>query len=591
MGAVYLARDPRFERLVAIKVLNRQFVTDAAFKARFDREAHAIASLEHSAIVPVHDYGEEEGEPYLVFRLMEGGSLAERLAQAPLPAEEVVRIVTRIAGALDYAHVRGIVHRDIKPANILFDRDGDAWLTDFGIAKLTEEASTLTGIGLVGSPTYMSPEQCEGEPATAASDIYSLGCTTYEAFTGVPPFVAESALALLLKHLHEPPPLATLPDAPLPEEINAALRAAMAKDPAERPPRALAFARALAEAADVRITPSMAGVSVGPGALTSTRVRQGDTAVTSSPALARMGTQQEGRRRWFLFAAAFGVAAIVAGTAAFLLMSGGGSADDEPSLSTGPAAGPPSSGALKVSAGGAHSCAVTRASLVTCWGEDDSGQANPPPERFRRVSAGTSHSCGVRTNQELYCWGSNDAGESEPPPGQFFEVASGVSHSCGLRVDGTITCWGVGTAKPPEGKFTEIAAGVRTDCAVAPGRVACWGDQEDLTLTPMFREAVHVAVGAAHVCTIINTGAVYCAGNNDAGQGIAPPGTFKEISAGLTHSCAIRSDDALVCWGKSSDTSRVPQPPGGAYFGLSSFAGGSHNCAIRLFDEGVDCWD
>ena len=141
MGAVFRAYAPKFRRHVAIKVLSRQLLSDAGFRARFDREARTVAALEHSAIVPVYDYGEENGEPYLVFRYMEGGNLAERIkrsmqAGGPLPLDEVAGIVDRVAKALDHAHARGIVHRDIKPANIMFDGDGDAWLTDFGIARL-----------------------------------------------------------------------------------------------------------------------------------------------------------------------------------------------------------------------------------------------------------------------------------------------------------------------------------------------------------------------------------------------------------------------------------------------------------------------
>ncbi|MCA9991311.1 MAG: serine/threonine protein kinase, partial [Anaerolineales bacterium] len=134
MGTVYVAYDPRFEREVALKVLPPGFLQEADFRQRFEREAKIIAHLEHNAIVPVYDYGEENARPYIVMRLMNGGSLQDRLAQGPLPLEQVITITRRIASALDKAHANNIVHRDLKPANILFDSDGAAYLADFGIA-------------------------------------------------------------------------------------------------------------------------------------------------------------------------------------------------------------------------------------------------------------------------------------------------------------------------------------------------------------------------------------------------------------------------------------------------------------------------
>ena len=246
MGAVFRAYAPKFRRHVAIKVLSRQLLSDAGFRARFDREARTVAALEHSAIVPVYDYGEENGEPYLVFRYMEGGNLAERIkrsmqAGGPLPLDEVAGIVDRVAKALDHAHARGIVHRDIKPANIMFDGDGDAWLTDFGIARLAEYTSSLTGKGIIGSPAYMSPEQWNGEPATAASDIYSLGCTVFEALTGRPPFVAESPLAVGIKHMHAEAPSPKF----LPQPAMQALARSLAKAPSSRYASGREFALAM----------------------------------------------------------------------------------------------------------------------------------------------------------------------------------------------------------------------------------------------------------------------------------------------------------------------------------------------------------
>ncbi|MBI5715884.1 MAG: serine/threonine protein kinase, partial [Chloroflexi bacterium] len=139
MATVYHAYDPRFKRDVAIKVLPREFLHDPSFRARFEREAQTIAALEHAAIVPVYDFGEQSGVPYFVMRLMPGGSLADHLKQkGSLTLPEVSRIFNRLAPALDHAHAKGVIHRDLKPGNILFDQNNDSYLSDFGIAKLTQ---------------------------------------------------------------------------------------------------------------------------------------------------------------------------------------------------------------------------------------------------------------------------------------------------------------------------------------------------------------------------------------------------------------------------------------------------------------------
>ncbi|HLB48918.1 MAG TPA: serine/threonine-protein kinase, partial [Anaerolineales bacterium] len=163
MAVVYLARDPFMKRQVAVKVLPRQFTFDPQFRARFRREAEAIATLEHPAIVPVYDYGEHDDQPYIVMRYMPGGSLADRMAKPRLPLDEVAALFTRLAAALDIAHERGIVHRDLKPGNILFDQWGEAYLSDFGIVKMTEASAAYTGSGIIGTPAYMSPEQASAK--------------------------------------------------------------------------------------------------------------------------------------------------------------------------------------------------------------------------------------------------------------------------------------------------------------------------------------------------------------------------------------------------------------------------------------------
>jgi len=215
MSTVFLAHDPRFERDVAVKLLPREFLHDPTFIARFRREAKTIASLEHSSIVPVYDFGEEEGQPYLVMRHMIGGSLITKLEQGPLSLEEISNITSRLATALDEAHERGMIHRDIKPGNILFDHHGDAFLTDFGIVKLTQETTTYTGGGIIGTPAYMSPEQARGDrELDLRSDVYALGVIVFEMLSGNPPYEADTPIGVAIKHITEPIPniLDTRPD-------------------------------------------------------------------------------------------------------------------------------------------------------------------------------------------------------------------------------------------------------------------------------------------------------------------------------------------------------------------------------------------
>lgn len=216
MSTVYRAHDPRFNRDVAVKILPRELTLDPQFRTRFDREAQTIAALEHPAIVPVHDYGEEAGQPYLVMRLMQGGSLADRLKDGPLPISDVSKILARIGSALDRAHEAGIIHRDLKPGNILFDQYGDAYLADFGIARLANSSATLTGTGLVGTPAYMSPEQIEGKVLDGRTDIYALGIIVFEMLTGQRPYQADTPAMVLVKQMTEPMPrvLDVKPDLP-----------------------------------------------------------------------------------------------------------------------------------------------------------------------------------------------------------------------------------------------------------------------------------------------------------------------------------------------------------------------------------------
>lgn len=234
MATVYRAHDPHFKRDVALKLLPVQLGLDPMFRQRFKREAETVAALEHPAIVPVYDFGEENGQLFLVMRLMTGGSLADKLANGRMPMADVVRVTERIASALDRAHLLGIIHRDLKPGNILFDNYGDAYLADFGIARLAESSATLTGSGVIGTPAYMSPEQIEGKSVDGRTDIYALGIIIFEMLTGKKPYEADTPAMILVKQMTEPVPHILDFDPDLPPNCELTISRAMAKNAEQR---------------------------------------------------------------------------------------------------------------------------------------------------------------------------------------------------------------------------------------------------------------------------------------------------------------------------------------------------------------------
>ena len=256
MASVYLAHDPSFGRDVAVKVLPSQFLHDPTFRARFQREARTIAALEHPAIVPVYDFGQEGEQPYLVMRAMPGGSLLDRMRAGPIPLADIENITSRISAALDHAHGQGIIHRDLKPGNILFDQHGNAFLTDFGIAKLAESSATYTGSGIIGTPAYMSPEQIQGDKdLDGRSDVYALGIIMFEMLTGQSPYRADTPAKLMMKHVLDPVPHISQVKPDLPPDYDSVLSKALAKSRDNRFASAGAMASALKLAATGEFEP------------------------------------------------------------------------------------------------------------------------------------------------------------------------------------------------------------------------------------------------------------------------------------------------------------------------------------------------
>lgn len=246
MATVYKARQRSMNRVVAIKVLPRQMLHDPNFYERFTREVDVISHLEHPHIVPIYDYGQDDGLPYIAMRYLGGGSLEQRIRRGQVRLEEIEKPLRQIAQALDYAHQQGIIHRDLKPGNIMFDEAGNAYLSDFGIARVL--GSDLTGSMIIGTPAYMSPEQANGLPVDGRSDIYSLGIVLYEWLTGRSPYQAETPMAVLLKQIQEPMPFVRLIRGDVPQTIDHVIQKATAKEPSYRFSSAGEFAQAFSNA-------------------------------------------------------------------------------------------------------------------------------------------------------------------------------------------------------------------------------------------------------------------------------------------------------------------------------------------------------
>ncbi|MFJ9871305.1 Stk1 family PASTA domain-containing Ser/Thr kinase [Streptomyces sp. NPDC101165] len=255
MASVYRAHDTVLGRTVAVKTLHADLARDPSFRERFRREAQAVAALNHTNVVAVHDSGEDSGPDgvvlYIVMEYVQGRSVRELIREraagpvgGTVPLDRALAVTSAVLDALECSHRQGLIHRDIKPANVMTTGDGTVKVMDFGIARvLQSDATAMTRTGTVlGTPQYLSPEQALGKPADARSDLYSVGCMLFELVTGTPPFDGESTMSVLYQHVQQPPPIPSSIDPSLPPTVDAVVARALSKDPAGRYPTARAMA-------------------------------------------------------------------------------------------------------------------------------------------------------------------------------------------------------------------------------------------------------------------------------------------------------------------------------------------------------------
>jgi len=323
MGVVYRAYHPRLQRWAAIKLLPPFGNTEEA-RQRFEREARAVARLRHRNILSVFDFGDFNGQPYMVTEYMPNGSLQERLPKQPLEPQQALDVLKPLGDALDYAHAQGIVHRDVKPANVFLDGEWQPVLADFGLAKMYSEDSITMSGAVSGTPSHMAPEQARGSEPTGKADLYALAVIAFQLLTGRLPFTGASVMDILYQHVNDPAPAPSSFNQALTPAVDAVVARGLTKDPNQRWDTCEAMVAALDAAVHGRLDER--------------------TMAAAAPAAARPAKPSTGARRSLL--TALGAVAVLAviGATLFLTLGrsqpGGGLPIPSPPVQTSPGASP-----------------------------------------------------------------------------------------------------------------------------------------------------------------------------------------------------------------------------------------------------------
>ena len=283
MATVFKAYHATLDRYVALKVLHQAFTVEPNFLARFQREAQVVARLEHPNIVPIYDYAEHDGRPYLVMKFIEGETLKARLSYGPLTQIEIQRVVEAVGAALDHAHKQGVLHRDIKPSNVLLASDGRIYLADFGLARIAAAGeSTISSDVMIGTPQYISPEQAVGQrDLDDGTDIYSFGILLYELLVGRVPYTADTPYAIIHDHIYSPLPLPRSIRPEISEAVELVLLRALSKERDDRFPDIATMLDAWKKASEIGVEPKLRPevTPIGPSVAIPGRTAQPSTGV------------------------------------------------------------------------------------------------------------------------------------------------------------------------------------------------------------------------------------------------------------------------------------------------------------------------
>jgi serine/threonine protein kinase len=314
-GAVYEAHDTSKGRTVALKILAEEFSHDATFRTRFQRESQAAAILQEPHVIPIHDWGEIDGNLYIDMRLVQGQTLLDLIAQGPLEPARAVAIIGQVGDALDAAHAEGLVHRDVKPQNIIVTPADFVYLVDFGIAEAKGDPRLTTAGTRIGTLNYMAPERLTDSVTSPAADVYSLACVLYESLTGDAPFDGDNLEHLVAAHIASPPPRPSVANPRVPAALDDVVARGMAKHPDDRYGTAGALGRAAQRALrtggrDLRDT--LTSSETSPHDLDGTRPFAPGVPSTSSPAEPRDRDSMPRRRKW-VRPTAVAVAALILG--------------------------------------------------------------------------------------------------------------------------------------------------------------------------------------------------------------------------------------------------------------------------------------